>query len=67
MAYGDWSDDELIEELRAMDGEDTLRVTTWEAEFMDSIFTKNEGGGYPLSGKQRDVITSMIDKYKGKY
>lgn len=69
MAYDNWTDKELIDELQAIDEAEDLGVTEWEMDFMDSIFEKDNRSrqGYRLSTKQRDVIVSMIEKYQGEY
>lgn len=67
MGYSDWSDEELLNELKAIDRADEVDVTSWEANFMGSIFEKFPNPKFDLSLKQRNVIITMIEKYEGDY
>jgi|GEM_PF-5784275 len=60
-------DDELISFVFDLD-ESGLEVTCWEADFIESIMTKQneaeeEDREFTLSEKQRDVIGRLQDSY----
>jgi len=58
-----WTDEEIREELRAIDQMDDPDVTPWEIEFIENV-----GYGertYPLSLKQRDIAGQIIRKNGG--
>ena len=65
--YDTWSDKELIEELRAVDGGEGVSLDDKDCEFVDSIFTKYEGTGRTLSAPQRKWIIDIIERNEGKY
>lgn len=52
-------DAEIREVLIAIDDDDTVDVTDWEAKFIDSVAFKT----FPLSEKQREVAKKIIEKY----
>lgn len=57
-----WTDNELREELKALDDSDA-EVTDWEAKFIQNIVYSYGG---PLSTKergQRDMAIAIIEKY----
>ena len=51
---------ELIERLKEIDESDDIEVTSWEAEFLESMVY---GGVARMSTKQRAVARRMIDQY----
>lgn len=56
-------DQELVDLLHEIDDLDE-DVTDWEAEFMDSLFKKEQR--YPqiyLSDKQRKAVKRMVERY----
>lgn len=53
-------DQEIREKLRQIDSLTDIDVTTFEADFLESVLFKYDG---PLSRRQRDVGTQMIQKY----
>ena len=54
------SDDKLREQLREIDENEDLEVTSFEASFLESVLFKYSG---PLSEKQRAVARDMIERY----
>lgn len=55
------TDDEIISGLRAIDEDDDLEVTDFEADFLDSV--KKMPKPRVLSPKQRAVAEKMIERY----
>jgi len=53
------SNDELVQSLKEIDERDDIDVTSWEADFLDTVINQWP----PLSSKQRDVACLMIDQY----
>lgn len=53
-------DAEIREALVAIDDNESIDVTDWEAKFIDSVAFKT----FPLSEKQREVANKIIAKYE---
>ena len=56
---------DTIDALREIDESDSVDVTPWESEFMDSVFTQHKNE-QTLSAKQLKVCQTIIEKYEGK-
>jgi len=56
------TDQEIREALEDIDCDENVTVTSWEAEFIDSVVYKYKG---PLSGPQRKSAEQIIEKYGG--
>lgn len=54
------NDEQLRAALRKIDEDDSVDVTSWEANFIESVVYRYNG---PLSPKQRDVAEKIIEKY----
>ncbi len=50
---------ECLRLLHEIDEDMGIIVTSWEADFLESIFTQN----FPLTQKQIDIADRMIDIY----
>ncbi len=55
------TDSELRDALREIDDDDNQDVTTFEADFINSVCFKN--ASRHLSDKQREVARQIIEKY----
>ena len=55
------SDEDLIEILKAIDENEDLSVTDWEAEFLDRI--KKMPKPRQLTDKQKKIVYQMKEKY----
>lgn len=53
------TDQELREALHEIDESDDINVTSWEAEFIESVAFQS----FNLSLKQRATIEKMIERY----
>jgi len=53
-------DEELREELKSIDVSEFVTVSSWEADFIESVVYEYEG---PLSDEQRDKAEEIIEKY----
>lgn len=51
-----------LAQAQALDGMEDVDVTSWEADFLDSVL-KQLKAGRPLSQKQIDVLNRMSDQY----
>lgn len=51
-----------LEQVRAIDRAD-IDVSSWEAEFLDSVLKQLEGQGKPLTQGQMDIVRRMADQY----
>jgi hypothetical protein len=61
----DLSDVELVEKLEEVDNDSSISVTSWEAEFIQSMFDIfSESGKRKLTERQRAVIITILGKYK---
>ena len=54
-------DEELRDKLKEIDELEEVDVSTWEAEFIESVVYKNKD--WPLTSKQREVARQMIERY----
>lgn len=63
MSLKSWKDEELIEELRELDGRDGTRMSDWEVKFLESVF-RQDLKERPLSGKQREKCIELIEAYR---
>lgn len=54
-------DDELREALKKIDEDETIEVTNWEAEFIESVVFRYDGF---LSAKQMKVAERIVEKYE---
>lgn len=61
----DWlatcSDDDLRTELKAIDDDDDIRVTVFEAKFIEDVAFKR---GLTMTVKQRNLAKQLIRKYR---
>ncbi len=57
----DLSDSEIIDRLTDLDRDDDIEVTSWEADFLESVLYRQKG----ISPRQREVALEMLDKYGG--
>lgn len=54
------TDEELREELRALDQNEDIEMDSWEADFIENVVYKYKG---PLSENQREKAEQIIEKY----
>jgi len=54
------TDEEIREELKAIDHNEDIEVDSWEAGFIENVVYKYKG---PLSETQRKKALEIIDKY----
>jgi len=54
------NDDELRRQLKVIDDDPNVDVSSWEADFIENIVFNYAG---PLSDKQREAAERIIDKY----
>jgi len=52
-----WDDEEIVNRLSDLDGEDVL--TEWEHEFIESVSNRSR---WPLSEKQREKAIEIIER-----
>lgn len=58
---GKLNDTEIREQLKAIDEDDDVDVTSWEADFIDSIVYQYKGW---LTAPQRTTAIKIIEKYQ---
>lgn len=51
-----------LEMARALDGMEQ-DVTSWEADFLDSVLRQLQIRGVPLTTKQADILEEMYERY----
>jgi len=59
----DLSDSQLMDMLHDVDEDDDVDVTSWEAEFIDSIFKQYDKYGR-LTEKQRAKVLEIVEEYE---
>lgn len=59
MGYVLWSSKDIVDALREIDENEDISVSSWEANFLDSVF-KWDG---ELTDKQRAKSIEIITKY----
>lgn len=57
------TDVEIREELKIIDANEDVDVSSWEADFIEHVVFKYAG---TLSDKQRHKAEQLIEKYRGK-
>ncbi len=55
------SDEEIRDELIDIDRDEDVEVTSWEANFFESILYKYDG---PLSPRQREAALRIMERYE---
>lgn len=62
----DMTDEEIIDSLEEIDGEDDIEVDEFEGEFLDSMLKlRRAGKPIVLSHKRRIFALKIIEKYGG--
>jgi len=59
MGYELWMDRDIVDALRELDESEDIDVSSWEANFLDSVF-KWDG---ELTDRQREKSIEIIKKY----
>ena len=59
------TDDQLRDALNDIDNDDDINVSSWEANFIDSLLYKNREKYWKLTPKQRGICFRMVDNYLG--
>ena len=58
------SEEASLQRLASVDEDETITVTPWEAEFIESILYKRDKT-LSLTWKQESAVQRILEKYKG--
>lgn len=62
MNYEDWSDADLLDELKDVDARADVTFSRWELEFADSMLGRD--GSRPLAVGQRAKLIEVLREYE---
>ena len=57
------TDEDILAALQAIDHDEDVTVTSWEAKFIESVVYGSAAPGRELTTKQRLVAIEIVDHY----